>query len=114
MGPLLLTELHREGIEAGPADDHRWPDRGSDVDRSLRRRQDVLLLHQREGHRPAAYLGGAGGWRHAAASDWRHRHRDLANAACLRQAAGDSERGLEASAVDRRLEPRLNVDADDA
>ena len=45
---------------AGAADDDRRPDRGPDVGRGLGRRQDVLLLHERQGHRAAPHLGGAG------------------------------------------------------
>ena len=43
----------------------------------LCRRQDALLLHQRQGHRAAAHLGGAGRRRRAAADHDRRRRRDL-------------------------------------
>ena len=51
--------------EAGAAHDDEWLDRGRDVRRRVGRRQDALLLHERERHRAPAHLGGADGGRHA-------------------------------------------------
>ena len=53
--------LAQPNSEARAAHDDRRHDRERDGRRDLRRRQDVLLLHEREGHRAAAHLGGAVG-----------------------------------------------------
>ena len=106
MGTLLLDRPLDAEREAGAADDDRRPHRGSDVGRALGGRQDALLLHQREGHRAAPHLGGAGRRRHAAAGDERRGHRDVSRTARVRQDARDPERRLEDAAVGRHLAAR--------
>ncbi len=59
MGSLLRAQRHGCVGASGAADHHRRADRKSDLDRLLGRRQDLLLLHQRQGYRAAAHLGRA-------------------------------------------------------
>ena len=61
----LLAEPRDAGREARAADDDRRAHRGRDLGGALARRQDALLLHEREGHRAPPHLGGAGRRRHA-------------------------------------------------
>ena len=103
VGSLLLARTEA-GRAAGAADDDRRSHRGPDLDQSLARRQDLLLFDQRERHRPPPHLGGAGGWWSAGADHRRQGDRDMARPVGVRKDAGDAERGLETSAIDRRLE----------
>ena len=72
VGSVLLGEHRQSAARAGAAHDDRRLDqrqrRRSHVrdDRALARRQDAVLLHERQGHREAAHLGGADAGRHAA------------------------------------------------
>jgi len=67
-------------------------------DRGPRRRQDLLLLHQRQRYREAPHLGGAGRRRYAGA-DHRARARDIPGCRSRPQVPRDPERRLEPAAV---------------
>ncbi len=99
MGPLLRAKRHGPVRSSGAADDHRRAHRESDLDRRLCRRQDLLLLHERQGHRTAPHLGGADRRRHAGTDHRGRGRRDLPGSARLRQVLGDAERQLEHSAI---------------
>ncbi len=106
MGSLLLAQRHGCVGASGAADDDRRADRKSDVGRGLGRREDLLLLHERQGYRAAPHLGGAGGRRHAGADHDGRGRRDLPGAARVRQVPGDAERQLEHAAIGGRVEAR--------
>ena len=120
VGSLLLGQHRRRlAVRANAADDDRRVDqrqrRRSHVrdDRALARRQDVLLLHEREGHREAAHLGRSHGRRHADADLDRRRRRGLADAARVgqepRRAVLQRERSRRRSASCRRPAAQTKV-----
>ena len=92
--PVLLTTT--DGLINDSVADRTFVD-----DRVLEGRQDVLLLHERQGHREAAHLGGADVGRHAGSDLDRRRRRGVADAARVRKADGRAVLQRRAAGVDR-------------
>jgi dienelactone hydrolase len=69
MGSLTTASVSHKPVRkpAASLTDDRRDDRDGDGRRDLGRRQDALLLHDREGHRAAPHLGGADGRRRSEA-----------------------------------------------
>ena len=63
-------------------------------DRAFGRREDFLLLHQRQRHRAAAYLGRTGEGRRAGADHRGRRRGDVSRSSSLRQIPRDAEREI--------------------
>src|SRR5579871_4019929 len=86
MGSLVQPESDVTDVEAGAAHDDRRHHRGRNRRHDLARRQDVLLLHERERHRAASHLGRADRRRNSDAGDDGQRDRDVSGGVAVRSA----------------------------